>query len=78
MSASTSAYQVEGASQEYGKGLSVQDVKTPFPGTLDFKICSDHYHRYKEDIALFKEMGLKLIDFLWLGLEYYQMELENK
>lgn len=62
-SASTSAYQVEGASQEYGKGLSVQDVKTPFPGTPDFKICSDHYHRYKEDIALFKEMGLKAYRF---------------
>ncbi len=57
--ASTSAYQVEGAYDEDGKGLSVSDV-APIPeGTTDFKVASDHYHHYKEDIALLAEMGFK-------------------
>lgn len=60
---STSAYQVEGAYSEDGKGLSVQDTKAVTPGTSDFKIASDHYHRYKEDIALFAEMGFKAYRF---------------
>ena len=55
--ASTSAYQVEGAWNEDGKGLSGQDVM-PIPKSItDFKVCSDHYHRYKEDVALMAEMG---------------------
>jgi len=37
--ASTSAYQVEGASLEYGKGPSVQDVKVIPEGTADFKVA---------------------------------------
>ena len=41
--ASTSAYQVEGAYNEDGKGLSVQDVKKVPEGTPDFKVCSDHH-----------------------------------
>lgn len=61
--ASTSAYQVEGAYNEDGKGLSVQDTKEPFPGTPDFKVSSDHYHHYKEDVALFAEMGFKTYRF---------------
>lgn len=61
--ASTSAYQVEGAALEYGKGPSVQDVKKVPEGTSDFKISSDHYHHYKEDIALFAEMGFKAYRF---------------
>ncbi|MBK8459477.1 MAG: family 1 glycosylhydrolase [Micropruina sp.] len=28
-------------------------------GTTDFKVASDHYHRFAEDVALFKELGLK-------------------
>lgn len=57
--ASTSAYQVEGAYNEDGKGLSVQDVAHIPEGITDFKVCSDHYHHYKEDIALLAEMGFK-------------------
>ena len=57
--ASTSAYQVEGAYDEDGKGLSTQET-APIPeGPTDFKVASDHYHRYKEDIALMAEMGFK-------------------
>lgn len=62
--ASTSAYQVEGAYNEDGKGLSVQDTKTIVSKeTTDFKVASDHYHRYKEDIKLFAEMGFKAYRF---------------
>lgn len=61
--ASTSAYQVEGAWNEDGKGPSVIDMKKHPEGTSDFKVASDHYHRYKEDIALFAEMGLKAYRF---------------
>lgn len=62
--ASTSAYQVEGAALEDGKGLSQQDVvnkgKTGF---ADASVASDHYHRYKEDVQLMKELGLKSYRF---------------
>ncbi|MEG6570399.1 glycoside hydrolase family 1 protein [Thermoanaerobacterium thermosaccharolyticum] len=61
--ASTSAYQVEGAWNEDGKGPSVIDMGKYPEGTSDFKVASDHYHRYKEDIALFAEMGLKAYRF---------------
>ncbi len=61
--ASTSAYQVEGAALEDGKGPSVQDIKVIPEGTPDFNVCSDHYHHYKEDIALFAEMGFKAYRF---------------
>ena len=61
--ASTSAYQVEGANLEDGKGPSCQDVKDLPPGTADLKTCADHYHRYKEDIALMAEMGFKSYRF---------------
>ncbi|MGJ7910151.1 glycoside hydrolase family 1 protein [Neobacillus sp. LXY-1] len=57
--ASTSAYQVEGAYNLDGKGLSIQDVKDIPDGISDFKVCSDHYHKFKEDIKLFSELGLK-------------------
>lgn len=61
--ASTSAYQVEGASLEDGKGPSCQDVKVVPEGTSDLTVCTDHYHHYKEDIALMAEMGFKTYRF---------------
>ncbi len=61
--ASTSAYQVEGASLQDGKGQTCQDVKEIPEGTSDLKVCSDHYHHYKEDIALMAEMGFKVYRF---------------
>lgn len=61
--ASTSAYQVEGAWDVDGKEPSVQDIRDPFPNTTDFKVSVDHYHRYKEDVKLFKELGLKAYRF---------------
>lgn len=65
--ASTSAYQCEGAAEEDGKMLSQQDIESrqyaQRTGFADASITSDHYHRYREDIALFKELGLKSYRF---------------
>lgn len=61
--ASTSAYQVEGAYQEDGKGLSVQDVHEAPAGITNFNVASDHYHHMQEDVKLMAEMGLKAYRF---------------
>ena len=61
--ASTSAYQVEGAVSEDGKSPSIIDMYEHPSDVADFSVASDHYHRYKEDIALFAEMGLKAYRF---------------
>ena len=65
--AATAAYQVEGAVQEDGRGLSIWDTfshtpsKTRNGDTGD--IACDSYHRWAEDIALLKEMHLKAYRF---------------
>ena len=59
--ASTSAYQVEGANLTHGKGPSVQDIKKVPEGTSELDVCADFYHHYKEDIAMFGEMGMKCL-----------------
>ena len=64
----TAANQFEGAYNEDGKGLSTQDVApkgimgpiTEEPTVDNMKLVGiDFYHRYKEDIKLFAEMGFK-------------------
>lgn len=66
------ANQVEGAYNEDGKGLSVQDVlphgirqpRTAQPTADNLKLeAIDFYHRYKEDLALLAEMGFKVFRF---------------
>lgn len=61
--ASTSAYQLEGAWNEDGKSPSIIDMCDHPEGTSDFKVASDHYHRFKEDVKLFSELGLKAYRF---------------
>ena len=59
---SCSAYQIEGAENEGGRGESVWDskfTKGKILGDMDGKIACDHYHRYKEDVALLKDLGIK-------------------
>jgi beta-glucosidase len=60
--AATSAYQIEGAVQEDGRGPSIWDVFSHTPGKVAAgdtgDVACDHYHRYREDIALMREMGL--------------------
>lgn len=68
----TAANQLEGAYDEGGKGLSVQDVmprgivgpRTAEPTPDNLKLVGiDFYHRYAEDIALFAKMGFKTFRF---------------
>ena len=63
----SAAYQVEGAAEEEGKGRSNWDEFVRIPGKT-FKattgdVAVDHYHRFKEDIGLMAEMGLKTYRF---------------
>lgn len=67
----TAANQCEGAYDEDGKGLSIQDVlphgfgpRTDGPTSDNLKLKGiDYYHRYKEDIKMFAEMGFKVYRF---------------
>jgi beta-glucosidase len=65
--AAAASYQIEGAWNEDGKGMSTWDHLTEKPGAVyqghTGKVACDHYHRYKEDIQLMKEMGLKSYRF---------------
>lgn len=63
--ASSSAFQVEGAWNEDGKGMSVADYNSFKRSDIqaDSKVASDFYHHYKEDIQLMKELGLKIYRF---------------
>src|SRR6266508_2102563 len=58
----TSAYQVEGAVREGGRGLSIWDTFSRVPGRIaggdTGDVAADHYHRYREDAALMADLGL--------------------
>lgn len=60
--ASTAAAQIEGAAAEEGRGPSIWDAFAATPGKVkdgsNPSVASDHYHRYKEDVALMKRLGL--------------------
>jgi beta-glucosidase len=63
----TSAYQIEGAAAEDGRGPSIWDTFSHTPGkTLNGDtgdIACDHYHRYTEDLGLVAKMGLNAYRF---------------
>lgn len=63
----SAAYQIEGAHDEDGKSRSIWDEYVRIPGTTfqgtNGDVAVDHYHRYKEDVQLMKEMGLKAYRF---------------
>src|SRR5215475_155248 len=63
----TSAYQIEGAWNEDGKGLSIWDTYAHTPGNIKNgdtgDVANDHYHRYKEDVALMRSIGAKAYRF---------------
>ncbi len=65
--AATSAYQVEGAAYEDGKGLSVWDMLCLKEGAIrngdTGDVACDHYHRYAEDVVLMGEIGLQAYRF---------------
>jgi 6-phospho-beta-glucosidase len=62
--ASSSAWQVEGATDEDGRTPAIIDLnsqkKRPF---ADNSVASDHYHHYKEDVALMAECGFSSYRF---------------
>lgn len=63
----SAAYQIEGAWNEDGKGKSIWDDFAKIPGktfeNTNGDVAVDHYHRFKEDVALMAEMGLKAYRF---------------
>jgi beta-glucosidase len=58
----TSAYQIEGAAGKDGRGQSTWDTFSAEPGRVlggdTGAVATDHYHRYPEDIALMRELGV--------------------
>ena len=64
---STSSYQIEGAAAVDGRGPSIWDSYGKVPGHIangdTGDIACDHYHRYAEDIALMREIGVKAYRF---------------
>ena len=65
--AATSAYQIEGAAREDGKGVSVWDEFVRKPGKIrdgqKGDVACDFYHRYAEDILHMRDMGLTAFRF---------------
>ena len=65
--AATASYQIEGAWNEDGKSPSIWDEFTHRGGKIEDQstgdIACDHYHRYKEDVKLMAELGLKAYRF---------------
>ena len=63
----TSAYQIEGAVDEDGRGRSIWDTFSHTPGRIEDHSnadrANDHYHRYKEDVRLIKDLGVKAYRF---------------
>src|SRR5262249_41052448 len=63
----TSAYQIEGAVNEAGRGPSIWDTFCKEPGRIrdgaTGDVSCDHYHRYKEDVALMKSLGARTYRF---------------
>ena len=65
--AATASYQIEGAWQADGKGESIWDRFSHTPGKIENgdtgDTACDHYHRWREDIGLMQELGLRAYRF---------------
>ena len=65
--AATASYQIEGASNEDGRGESVWDRFCATPGKVrggdTGDVACDFYHRYRDDVRLMKELGLDAFRF---------------
>lgn len=63
----TASYQIEGAWNEDGKGESIWDRFSHTSGLVTDgstgDVACDHYHRYQDDIALMRRLGLKAYRF---------------
>ncbi len=60
--AATAAYQIEGAAYEDGRGASIWDAFCKRPGAVfeghSGDVACDHYHRYRQDVGLMRELRL--------------------
>ena len=93
---STSSYQIEGAAAVDGRAPSIWDVFCRQPGRVangdTGDVACDHYHRYREDVALMKRLGLQVYRFsvAWprvlpqgrgransLGLDFYDRLIDE-
>ena len=65
--AATAAYQIEGGWDEDGKGPSTWDTFSHTPGKVaggdTGDVACDHYHRWRDDIALMRDLGLRSYRF---------------
>ncbi|WP_247673724.1 GH1 family beta-glucosidase [Micromonospora sp. C51] len=65
--AATSAYQIEGAAKEDGRGESIWDTFSHAPGRTrngdTGDVAADHYQRYAEDLDLMRDLGLRSYRF---------------
>jgi beta-glucosidase len=65
--AATAAYQIEGAVAEDGRGASIWDTFAHTPGKVlggdTGDVATDHYHRFREDVALMASLGLTAYRF---------------
>jgi len=65
--AATAAYQIEGAAFEDGRTASIWDAFSRVPGAVidadNGDVACDHYHRYRDDVALMKDLGLQTYRF---------------
>lgn len=65
--AATAAYQIEGAAFEDGRTASIWDAFCRVPGAVihadNGDVACDHYHRYRGDVALMKDLGLDTYRF---------------
>ncbi|HLZ23450.1 MAG TPA: GH1 family beta-glucosidase [Ktedonobacterales bacterium] len=63
----TSAYQIEGAVQEDGRGPSIWDEFAQLPGAIargeTAEVATDHYHRWRDDVALLARLGVPAYRF---------------
>ena len=61
--AATASYQIEGAVREDGRGMSVWDTFSHTPGKVlsghTGDVACDHYHRFAQDAALMRELGVR-------------------
>jgi beta-glucosidase len=65
--AATAAFQIEGAAHEDGRRDSIWDTFCRVPGAVingdTGDVACDHYHRYRDDVALMKRLGLQTYRF---------------
>nr|BFE81989.1 hypothetical protein GCM10020093_045900 [Planobispora longispora] len=63
----TAAYQIEGAAREDGRGVSIWDTFSRTPGKVvgghTGDVACDHYHRYREDVAMMADLGMQAYRF---------------